>query len=227
VFNRTSLSEQVEAALRQEITLGRLRPGQRISAPNYLANWNVSITPFRDAIRALQNQGFVKIEPRKGVYVAPINQKTLREIFEVRIALESMAIELAASRADEQEAMRIRRAYAEAGERARMGDIAPLAEVDRSVHEFGCNHCGNHRLQQLLAVHMDVIRWTQNTIIRELPKSYELALPEHIAIMDAVCARDAAGAAAAMRTHLENAYHRMASQPGLVHENGPREKVSR
>ena len=51
VFNRASLSEQVEAALRQEITLGRLRPGQRISASDYLTSWNVSITPFRDAVR--------------------------------------------------------------------------------------------------------------------------------------------------------------------------------
>ena len=75
VFNRASLSEQVEAALRQEITLGRLRPGQRISASDYLTNWNVSITPFRDAVRTLQNRGFVTVEPRKGVYVAEIDSE--------------------------------------------------------------------------------------------------------------------------------------------------------
>lgn len=79
VFNRASLSERVEAALRQEITLGCLRPGQRISAPDYLANWNVSITPLRDAIRTFQSQRFVKVEPRKGVYVVPINGKPCRK----------------------------------------------------------------------------------------------------------------------------------------------------
>ena len=99
MFNRASLSAQVEAALRQEITLGRLRPGQRISASDYLTSWNVSITPFRDAVRTLQSQGFVTVEPRKGVYVAPMNLKTLREIFELRMALECMAIELATSHA--------------------------------------------------------------------------------------------------------------------------------
>ena len=91
MFNRASLSEQVEAALRQEITLGRLRPGQRISASDYLTSWKVSITPFRDAVRTLQNRGFVTVEPRKGVYVAAINLKTLQEIFDVEPLLGAAA----------------------------------------------------------------------------------------------------------------------------------------
>src|ERR1700689_2336127 len=146
VFNRASLSEQVEAALRQEITLGRLRPGQKINASDYLANWNVSITPFRDAVRTLQNQGFVTVEPRKGVYVAPLNLKALQEIFELRIALECMAIELATSRADAGEAERVRAAYVKAGVRVRKGDGALLAETDEAVHDLGRNACGNARL---------------------------------------------------------------------------------
>jgi DNA-binding GntR family transcriptional regulator len=209
VFNRASLSAQVEAALRQEITLGRLRPGQRISASDYLTSWNVSITPFRDAVRTLQNQGFVTVEPRKGVYVAPMNLKTLREIFELRMALECMAIELATSRADAGEAQRIRAAYVKAGVRLRKGDSTLLADTDEAVHDFGRNACGNARLRQLLYSHMDLIQWTQNIAIRKYPESRELALPEHIAIMDAVCARDADRASRAMRTHLDNAYSRM------------------
>ena len=212
MFNRASLSEQVEAALRREITLGRLRPGQRISASDYLTSWNVSITPFRDAVRTLQNRGFVTVEPRKGVFVAEINLKTLQEIFELRIALECMAIELATSRADAREAERVRAAYVKAGVRVRKGDSALLAETDEAVHDFGRNSCGNARLQQLLSSHMDLIQWTQNTAVRRLPESRELALPEHIAIMDAVCACDAARASRAMRTHLENAYRRMADR---------------
>ena len=212
MFNRASLSEQVEAALRQEITLGRLRPGQRISASDYLNSWNVSITPFRDAVRALQSRGFVTVEPRKGVFVAEINLKTLREIFELRMALECMAIELATSRASAKESERVRAAYVQAGVRVRRGDSKLLVETDEAVHDFGRNACGNARLQQLLSSHMDLIQWTQNAAVRRLPESRELALPEHIAIMDAVCARDAAQAARAMRTHLENAYLRMAER---------------
>ena len=218
MFNRASLSEQVEAALRQEITLGRLRPGQRISASDYLASWNVSITPFRDAVRTLQAQGFVTVEPRKGVYVAPVNLKMLQEIFELRIALECMAIELATSRADPEEPKRVRAAYVKAGVRVREGDSSLLAETDEAVHDFGRAACGNARLQQLLSSHIDLIQWTQNTAIRKFPQSRELALPEHVAIMDAVCALDAAAASRAMRAHLENAYLRMADRFEAAHE---------
>ena len=212
VFNRASLSEQVEVALRREITLGRLRPGQRINASDYLTNWNVSITPFRDAVRTLQNRGFVTVEPRKGVFVAEINLKTLQEIFELRIALECMAIELATLRGDAKEAERVRAAYVEAGAAVSEGDSSLLAKTDEAVHDFGRDSCGNARLQQLLSSHMDLIQWTQNIAIRKFPASLELALPEHIAIMDAVCSRDAAQASRAMRTHLENAYQRMADR---------------
>ena len=104
---------------------------------------------------------------------------------------------------------RVRAAYVKAGVRARKGDSALLAETDEAVHDFGRNSCGNARLQQLLSSHMDLIQWTQNTAIRKYPESRELALPEHIAIMDAVCACDAAQASRAMRAHLENAYLRM------------------
>ena len=212
MFERASLSEQVEAALRQEITLGRLRPGQRISAADYKTTWNVSSTPFRDAIRTLQIQGFVTVEPRKGVYVAPVNLKSLQEIFELRIALESMAIELATLLVPQQEAVAVRAAYLEARVRAEAGDRSSLAKSDRLVHDLAQNHCGNSRLQHLLSAHTDLFHWAQNTIIRELPKSYELALPEHIKIMDAVCDRDAAGSAAAMRFHLENSHRRLAGR---------------
>jgi DNA-binding GntR family transcriptional regulator len=226
VFNRSSLAEQVEVALRQEITKGRLQPGQRINASNYLTSWNVSITPFRDAVRTLQNQGFVSVEPRKGVYVAPLNLKTLQEIFELRIALECTAIELATARTEGKEAQQVRAAYVEAGKRAQRGDNSLLAEIDQLVHDFGRKSCGNARLQLLLSGHLDLIQWTQNTIIRKLPESYKLALPEHIAVMDAVCAREPATAARAMRAHLENAYRRMATRLEEAHEAGPAKGAS-
>jgi len=60
-----------------------LRPGQRISASDYLTSWNVSITPFRDAVRTLQNRGFVTVEPRKGVFVAEINDRGYAQFFQL------------------------------------------------------------------------------------------------------------------------------------------------
>ena len=58
---------------------------------------------------------------------------------------------------------------------------------------------------------MEVIRWAQRTINQKLPEAYIIALPEHIRIMTSVCARDAEGAARAMRAHLESSRERLSA----------------
>lgn len=212
MFDKLSLSEQVENALRDEITHGRLRPGQRISVSDYQESWKISSTPFRDAVRSLERQGFIIVEPRRGVYVSPIDAEAVKEIFDVRIALECMAIELATPLVPIAEAERVRDAYLQAQRQARLGDRSLLNATDRLVHELALDYCGNSRLQRLLTSQVHLIRWAQNTIIKEMPAALELALPEHIDILDAVCAREAERAARAMRLHLGNSCIRLSQQ---------------
>jgi DNA-binding GntR family transcriptional regulator len=209
MFERASLSEQVEAALRQEITSGRFLPGQRITANDIKTAWNISSTPFRDAVRALELQGFVRVEARKGIYVAPLDNAAVNEIFDLRIALESMAVERATPLVPSGEAERVRTAYRDARTASEAGDLSVASETDRLVHDLARTHCGNGRLQKALVSHMELIRWVQRTINRKLPAAYVIALPEHIRIMDAVCARNPEGAASAMRAHLEASRERL------------------
>ena len=209
MFNKLSLSEQVEDALRQEITEGRKLPGERVSIADYQETWNVSTTPFRDAIRSLEMQGFVKVEPRKGVYVAPMNVETIVEIFDLRIGLECIAIELATNRVPQDVAEAGLKGYRELKSVLDTEDKEALGARDRLVHDLAREHCGNRRLQRLLLGQMDLFRWAQNTIVQNLPHSYEIALPEHLAIMEAVCERNEKRAAAAMRAHLENSRERL------------------
>jgi DNA-binding GntR family transcriptional regulator len=202
-FDRESLSEQVEKALRDEIASGRLKPGQRVPVTSYQDAWNVSVTPLRDAMRSLEAQGFLRVAPRKGVFVADVNETMLHETFGVRIALETMAAELATARVPEDEVGRVRGAYEKAGAAAEAGDREALVVTDRLVHELTAQWCGNERLQRLLAAEDLVIRWAQSVVIGNLPDALERALPEHLAILDALAARDPAAAHQAMRRHLE------------------------
>lgn len=205
IFNKLSLAQQVEQALRTEITEGRVRPGQRISINDYQESWSISATPFRDAVRTLEMQGFLTIEPRKSVHVAPMTAQTFREIFDIRIALECMAIELATSWVPQDIANAALAICREAALRLKAGDMDFVRENDRIVHDLAMEHCGNSRLQRLLGDQLDLVRWAQNTIIQDMPSSYEMAVPEHIRILDAVCGRDPALASREMRIHLEGA----------------------
>jgi DNA-binding GntR family transcriptional regulator len=219
VFDRASLSEQVETALKEEIIGGRVRPGERINVGDFQAAWKVSSTPFRDALRSLEIQGFVTVEARKGVYVAPLDQQTVNEIFDLRIALECMAVERATTAVPAAEAERVRAAYLTAADALRNGDVEPIALADRQVHELAHVYCGNVRLQKALSSHMELIRWAQRAIVDKLTGAYEIALPEHIAIIEAVCLRDAQSAAKAMRAHLENSRDRLSANIDLADLN--------
>jgi DNA-binding GntR family transcriptional regulator len=212
MFERSSLSGQVEAALKKEITSGRIKPGQRISTNDLVAEWKISSTPFRDAVRALELQGFVTVEARKGIYVAPIDANGVSEIFDLRIGLECIAIERATPLVPAEEASRVLDAYREAQQAGETSDVSLDVRADRLVHDLAWVYCGNQRLRKALAAQRELIHWAQRTINRKRPSAYMAALPEHIRIMRAVCARDAQGAARAMRLHLEKSRDRLCAE---------------
>jgi DNA-binding GntR family transcriptional regulator len=213
MFNTVSLSAQVESALKEEILSGRLLPGQRIDLQGLAKSWNISPTPLRDAARSLETQGLVSVSPRRGVFVAEVDKKALKEIFELRVALECTATELATPIVPIQEAEDALTAYKRArdatNERERR---KALAAIDNLIHDVMIRNCGNSRLIKIMNGLRDHVRWSQQTVIARVPQPYNDTLPEHIRIAEAVCRRDTAAAVVAMREHLENSYHRIAGQ---------------
>jgi DNA-binding GntR family transcriptional regulator len=199
---QTSLADQAREALREEIITGRLRPNERIDLAELAQRWNISPTPLRDAVKALEATGLVEIQPRRGVFVAALDREGLRETFELRIAFEGMASRLAALRMPERVAEDALARYRAAGT-ARLNPERELARIDELVHDLVHEHCGNRRLQRMAESVRDLVVWSRQTIIRHMPEAYLTTLPEHIAICEALAARDPDGAETAMRRHLE------------------------
>src|ERR1700678_1590884 len=87
-LTQDSLAQKVAEALSEQIVSGRLLPRQRVDLSHYAALWNVSVTPLRDAGKHLESLGLIKVLPRRGVFVADLGAKEVKDIFDVRIALE-------------------------------------------------------------------------------------------------------------------------------------------
>jgi len=210
IFAQESLAMKVAEALNEEIITGKLPPGQRIDLNHYASMWNISITPLRDAVKHLESLGLINVLPRRGVFVAELSVKDIKDIFEVRIALEAVAIRLATPSIPSEKAERALKLYKAArdttsdAERKRL-----LPKVDLLIHTLGLEYCGNPRLQKLMEGMRDLIKWCQRTIILRLEEPYMTTLPEHIAICEAVCARDPNRAAAAITEHLSNTLARI------------------
>ncbi len=209
VFAHQSLADQVLDALKDEIISGRLKPNDRIDLNDYAQKWSISPTPLRDALKQLETTGLVAIHPRKGVFVADLDRVGLAETFELRIAFEGMAIRLATRNVPAPVAANALRKYRQAEKATGNARLGQLQQVDDLIHEIGFQYCNNKRLRKMMESVRDLVLWSKQTIIRNVPEPYEATLPEHLAICEAVVAGNGDAAERAMRTHLENSLARI------------------
>lgn len=205
----TPLSDQVEHALKAEIISGRLTPGQRISHEELAAKWNVSNTPVRDAIRHLESQGFVKVLPRRGVFVTELDTATFQDVFEVRIAMEVLAAKSATLQAPAAELERVLRSYREAEAiYQQTNDGSLLVERDYMVHDLLMRYCSNTKVVEIMLGLRDLVDWAQATIVSRNPAAYATTVREHMRIVEAMLARDVQAAQHEIETHLQSALAR-------------------
>jgi DNA-binding GntR family transcriptional regulator len=198
-----TLAGRVFDALSAEVLSGRLRPGQRVDLGHYATIWNVSLTPLRDAAKQLEVLGFLKVMPRRGIFVSELTAKEVKDIFYLRIAFESMAVRLATPRIPPAEVERVRQLYIEAGEAAKLDEHdESLSKVDLLIHKLALDYCGNARLRKMMEDMWDLVEWCQNTIALRLNEPFLTTLPEHLAICDAILSGDPEAASDAMFDHL-------------------------
>ncbi|TKC92534.1 GntR family transcriptional regulator [Trinickia terrae] len=95
VAERASTPRMIANALRTAIVDGTLAPGAPLRQDAIARHFSVSAIPVREALRQLESEGWAKVEMHKGATVAPLSAEEAREIYEIRAALESLAIGLA------------------------------------------------------------------------------------------------------------------------------------
>ena len=96
------LRDVVLNTLRQAILIGELKPGERLMEIHWANRLGVSRTPIREAINKLAQEGLVTITPRRGAEVAQITEKSMKDVLEVRRALDALCVELACDRITEE-----------------------------------------------------------------------------------------------------------------------------
>ena len=144
------LRDVVFNTLRQAILRGELKPGERLMEIQLANKLGVSRTPIREAIRKLELEGLVLMIPRKGAEVAQITEKSLRDVLEVRRALEELAVELACDRMTEQGLADLEQAEEEFEKVLTNDDITVVAAADVAFHDAIYQATNNQKLILLL-----------------------------------------------------------------------------
>ena len=197
------LRDVVFNTLRQAILRGELKPGERLMEIQLANKLGVSRTPIREAIRKLELEGLVLMIPRKGAEVAEITEKSLRDVLEVRRALEELAIELACQRMSEEEVGNLQKAQEDFKKAIAEGDAMKIAETDEHYHDVIYEGTQNAKLIQMLNNLREQMYRYRLEYIKDEDKRKILVL-EHEKILKTVRERKVAEAKEAVREHIDN-----------------------
>jgi DNA-binding GntR family transcriptional regulator len=96
LLGRQSSPEMIVASLRRAIIEGHLRPGESLRQENLARHFALSRIPVREALRQLESEGWVVLQPNRGARVSTLDAAEVREIYEIRSSLEVTALRLAA-----------------------------------------------------------------------------------------------------------------------------------
>ena len=144
------LREAVCETLRDAIRKGILEPGERLMEVQLAEELGISRTPVREAIRKLEQEGYVIMMPRRGTYVSDISTNDVKEIFEIRSALESLATGLAARRIEPEELETLQNLLVEIEGYIEKNDIEKIVETDIKFHGLLYQVSRNERLVNII-----------------------------------------------------------------------------
>lgn len=188
--------------LRQAILRGELTPGQRLMEIQLAEQLGVSRTPVREAIRMLEQDGLAVMIPRRGAVVAKISGKNLRDVLEVRLALEELAVQLSCVRMEEEDFTALAEANQVFAETVTGEDIVRMAEADEQFHDIIYRASDNERLVQLEMQMREQMYRFRIEHLKEKNKRGQL-VESHREILESLRRRDADAATRAIRSHIK------------------------
>ncbi len=197
-----SLHDEVAAQLREKIFAGELPPGTFLDELRLSEQLKISRTPLREALKVLTVEGLVRHEPRRGCFVNEVTEKDLDEIFPVLALLEGRCAHEAAQQATDADLAMLEDLHQKLVKHARAKRINEYYETNFAIHEAVIALADNRWLAMVIADLRKIVKLARLQQLHA-PGRLDQSLSEHLAVFAALKARDAEGAEAAMRTHLQ------------------------
>lgn len=205
-----TLWERVHQKLREEILSNRLPPGTVLGEVALAESLGVSRGPVREALGRLAAEGLVTVRPRRGAVVSALSAREFLEAYQVREALEVLAIRLAVPRLADGDLERLQSLVEEQAAQAEAGNVGGFFAANAAFHELFVAASGNQTLEEMyrqLLGHMGRYRMRSLALRGTLKRS----VGEHRAILRAVRAGDAERAARLLAEHIRVPQRRLES----------------
>lgn len=189
--------------LRDAIISGRFQAGEPIRQESIASQYEVSRTPVREALRLLEAEGWIEQRPHRGAVVAALDPEDVIELFEVRAALETLAVRRSFPRLGDFNLKAIEKAY-------KAMVAAPESDIGaHNAFHMALYAAAGARLQRLVRNHLDAaqryLRFEHSAL-----KVSDIDRREHEALLKAALSRDVSKAVAVIESHVGGGGHGIA-----------------
>jgi len=197
--------EQAVEAIRDQIMRGDLREGQRLVERELCEQLDISRNTLREAYRQLEAEGFVEMRPHKGPTVTRITPREARCLYELRQALESLAIRLFTERATDDELRHLQRAFEDLETAHLSGRVADMIQRKNAFYDVLYTGADNEVLRNHARILQNRLSQLRGRTLSTDNRPAE-SIAEIAHVVERIRARDAATAESAWCAHINSAY---------------------
>ena len=197
-----SLAEEVTKILRNRILYGEYKIGEKLTESKIADELKVSRTPIRDAFRELEKEQLVEYIPNKGCFARGFSKDDMMDIYEVRAAVEELAIRRAINHADDQQVEELARQLERMRCYTEQNSYEKLLQANEEFHYMIYRITGSRFIVRIMKTYQEYVHLARRETLKkddDLPQIYR----EHEAIYQAIANRDEEAAMKAAGEHLE------------------------
>ncbi|WAH37553.1 GntR family transcriptional regulator [Alicyclobacillus dauci] len=199
----SSYRDKVYAQIKQLILQNTLKPGDSLLERDIAEQLGVSRTPVREALKLLEHEGWVHTVPWKGVFVRDLSDEEVKDIIELRIAIETYVIREITNSIPDEVIDRLSQELEKSRTLSEQGEYQKAVEIDQRFHFVLADMLHNKKIVSLLTTLRDQIMFLGMRAM-SVEARPAFIYQEHAEILDALRARNADLAMAAMERHLKN-----------------------
>jgi DNA-binding GntR family transcriptional regulator len=198
---RTYLADTVYEALRRAIVEHEFDAGEPLTEHDLCRRFGTSRTPVREALAKLERDRLVQVVPKKGAFVRTVSADEIRELYQLREALEGLAVRLAAPRVEREDLAGFEARFRAMKARGTRTTYAEVRAIGEEFHTYLIKQAGNAKLLEALEQIREQVRSVWNMSIMA-PRRAQGLVREHLALVDALKRGDARRAERCMVAHV-------------------------
>ena len=205
-ISRPVLHEQVAQRLRQMLVEGVIPPGGKLNERTLCEELSISRTPLREAIKMLAAEGLVELLPNRGSVAVQLSEADVHHTFEVMAGLESLSGELAAERVTDAELSEIQALHYDMMAAYTRRDLSAYYQINAAIHRSLNAAAKNPVLTATynqVNARLQALRFRSN----QDGDKWQRAVDEHMAMVQALQARDGTRLRQVLMQHLDNKRH--------------------